>query len=45
LQAVIKNKPHLIEEDLKNFITTIRDLFGNKKFNLDFGYRMRIGVK
>lgn len=45
LQSILKNKPGLIEPELKVFSNTIRDLFGDRKFEVDFCYRMRIGVK
>lgn len=45
LQGVLKKNSRMIEEDLKMFNDTIHALFGDKEFEADFGYRMRIGIK
>ena len=45
LQAILKVAPELIEDDIKRYEDTIRDLYGDTTFDIDFFYRMRIGVK
>lgn len=45
LQSILKKEPTLITEDVESFTTHIYDLFGDKNFEIDFCYRMRIGVK
>ncbi|HNX15048.1 MAG TPA: methyltransferase domain-containing protein [Oscillospiraceae bacterium] len=45
LQSIIKQTPGLISADLEKLIETMQNLFGDRKFEVDFGYRMRIGVK
>ncbi|WAV92938.1 class I SAM-dependent methyltransferase [Oxalobacter aliiformigenes] len=45
LQSILKVDPGLIEEDLARFMRSVRDVFGETVFDIDFGYRMRIGVK
>ncbi len=45
LQSIIKNHTDLIGADLNKLMETIHNLFGGRKFEVDFGYRMRLGVK
>lgn len=45
LQAILKRRPELIESDVAAFSDTIRSLFGEREFEIDFCYRMRVGVK
>ncbi len=45
LQAVLKRFPEMIEKDIKEFADTIKSLYSDQSFNIDFCYRMRIGVK
>ncbi|HMM00895.1 MAG TPA: class I SAM-dependent methyltransferase [Bacilli bacterium] len=45
LQTILRKSPNLIEEDLKKFEKTIKRIFAGKEFEIDFCYRMRIGIK
>lgn len=45
LQTILKHSPELIESDVKRFEKTIYELFGNQEFDIDFCYRMRLGIK
>ncbi|HBH95871.1 MAG TPA: class I SAM-dependent methyltransferase [Ruminococcaceae bacterium] len=45
LQTILKKSPELIANDVKIFADTVRSLFGEEKFDVDFCYRMRIGIK
>lgn len=45
LQTVLKKAPQLIENDISIFRKTVESLFPAKEFDIDFCYRMRIGVK
>ncbi|MDO5396679.1 MAG: class I SAM-dependent methyltransferase [bacterium] len=45
LQTILKNSPELIEADTEQFKTYINNLFGKQEFDIDFCYRMRIGIK
>lgn len=45
LQTILKKSPELIKKDISVFKSTITELFKEQEFNIDFCYRMRIGVK
>ena len=45
LQTILKKAPELIEKDLLAFEKVVSGTFGEDEFDVDFGYRMRIGVK
>ncbi len=45
LQTILKNAPELICDDVENFRRNIRDIFGESEFEIDFCYRMRVGIR
>lgn len=45
LQAILKVSPELIEEDIRRYEVTIRSMYGDSEFDIDFCYRMRVGIK
>jgi len=45
LQTILKRSPELIEDDVEKFSSTIKSLFDKQTFDIDFCYRMRIGIK
>lgn len=45
LQAILKRSPEVIEEDVEQFRRTVAELFGEGEFEIDFCYRMRVGIK
>ena len=45
LQNILKTKPELITAQVEVYKTVINEMFGNKEFEIDFCYRMRLGVK
>lgn len=45
LQTVLKKSPELIKDDIEKFIKSINNIFGDTEFDIDFCYRMRIGIK
>lgn len=45
LQTILKKVPELIENELEDFKNTVKLLYGDKKFDIIFSYRMRIGIK
>lgn len=45
LQTILKKAPELIEQNVQAFEKVISNTFGSDEFDMDFGYRMRIGVK
>lgn len=45
LQSVLKLHPELIFDDISKFKKEIYAVFGDSRFEADFCYRMRIGVK
>lgn len=45
LQAILKRIPERIESDIAVFSEAIRSLFGGREFEIDFCYRMRVGIK
>lgn len=45
LQGILKHRPELIENDIKNFKSIINECCDDGEFEIDFSYRMRIGVK
>ena len=45
LQTILKKAPEMIEKDLVAFEKAVSATFGHDEFDIDFGYRMRIGVK
>ena len=45
VQTVLKLHPEQIKAELEMFSQKMRDLLGEREFDIDFCYRMRIGVK
>jgi len=45
LQAILKKKPELISQQLNQFESSIKHIFQDQKFEIDFCYRLRIGIK
>ncbi len=45
LQGILKYCSALIENDLELFVKSVQETFGDEVFDIDFGYRMRLGVK
>ena len=45
LQAILKRAPELIEKQLDEFKNIIYDIYGDRRFDIEFCYRMRIGIK
>lgn len=45
LQTILKKSPELIETDIYKFKQNIKRIFYDNTFNIDFSYRMRIGIK
>ena len=45
LQAILKRSPELIKDDVSAFENIIRSLYGENEFDIEFCYRMRIGIK
>lgn len=45
LQTILKTQPDLIEKDIELFEKKIKSIYSNSEFDIDFCYRMRIGVK
>lgn len=45
MQTILKKCPELIEKELASFYEAIDSCFGEETFDIDFCYRMRIGVK
>lgn len=45
LQAVFRKRPELIDQDLRQFQEAIDEYFPQESIQIDFSYRMRIGVK
>ncbi|MCC8073585.1 MAG: methyltransferase domain-containing protein [Clostridiales bacterium] len=45
LQTILKTHPDLIENDIELFEKKIKSIYGNNEFDINFCYRMRIGVK
>ncbi|MGE5495777.1 MAG: class I SAM-dependent methyltransferase [Burkholderiales bacterium] len=45
LQSILKAKPELITPQIDKFKSLARAALGERTFKIDFGYRMRIGVK
>ena len=45
LQSIIKHKPHLIKNPLDEYVETIQRLFAGDTMEVDFCYRMRLGIK
>ena len=45
LQTILKKQPALIAKEAEAFIRAIHNRFGDKRFPLDFCYRMRLGIK
>ena len=45
LQTILKKSPELIEVDIDKFRHNIKSIFGDNTFNIEFSYRMRIGIK
>ncbi|EEO27109.1 hypothetical protein [Oxalobacter paraformigenes] len=45
LQSIRKGLPELIESDVEVFVQTVQAVFQDRILDIDFGYRMRPGVK
>lgn len=45
LQTILKKEPDVIANQLKAFEDKINDIFKDREFEIDFCYRMRIGIK
>lgn len=45
LQTVLKRLPELIADDVRDFKNTVYELFAGTEFDIDFCYRMRLGIK
>ena len=45
LQTILKRRPELIQDEMKDFEEKIKEIFGEDIFRMDFCYRMRIGIK
>lgn len=45
LQAILKRRPELIEEDVAAFSTAIDQIYDDQPFFIEFCYRMRVGIK
>lgn len=45
IQAILKKRPELIKNELDCFYEAINVCFDKEPFDIDFSYRMRIGVK
>ena len=45
LQTILKKSPELIEKDIDIFRHNIKNIFGDGSFDIEFSYRMRIGIK
>lgn len=44
-QIVLKKHPELIADRLNEFKTLLDNIYGDKQFDIEFCYRMRIGIK
>ena len=44
-QVILKKQPHLLSEDIQKFKNIIYKIFEDSEFDIEFYYRMRIGVK
>ena len=45
LQAILKRRPELIEEDVAAFSAAIDKIYDDQPFSIEFCYRMRVGIK
>ncbi|MBT3318277.1 MAG: methyltransferase domain-containing protein [Clostridia bacterium] len=45
LQNIIKHVPELIADDIEGYKALVHDVFGEREFEIEFSYRMRIAVK
>ena len=45
LQTILKQFPELIKDDIEIFANTIKSLYNDREFDIDFCYRMRVGIK
>lgn len=45
VQTILKTCPELIEDDLLAFHTAVNDIFNDDTFEIEFCYRMRLGIK
>jgi len=45
VQAVLKRHPDFIADEVEHYVTTLQELFGDKTFDIDFAYRMRLGIR
>lgn len=45
LQTILKIAPDLIKDDVNHFKNTVNEIYKDKTFDIDFYYRMRIGIK
>ena len=45
IQAILKENPEFVENELSEFQIAVNNFFGDKTLPIDFCYRMRLGVK
>lgn len=45
LQTILKKSPEMIEADIDKFSYNIKSIFADSTFEIEFSYRMRIGIK
>jgi hypothetical protein len=45
LQAILKVNPNLIKNDIEKFKKEIYNIYDDKTFDVDFCYRVRMGIK
>jgi SAM-dependent methyltransferase len=45
LQAILKVNPNLIKNDIEKFKKEIYNIYDDKTFDIDFCYRVRMGIK
>ena len=45
LQSILKADPDLIKEEVDSFVALVNAVFGDKEFDVEIPYRMRLGVK
>ena len=45
MQAILKRRPELIEEDVAAFSAAIDKIYDDQPFSIEFCYRMRVGIK
>lgn len=45
LQVILKKAPELIQNEIEEFYEKVNNIFGEDDFDIDFCYRMRVGIK